>query len=351
MVATSSQLHHGTRLAWMAALVLALASSFSGCGPATQPGVPGSAGTGATSEEPVRIDGSSTVYPISREAMQTLSKANPDVKIIVDKSGTGGGFGKYLDNKIDIVDASRGAKPEEEAKARAQGLDWERFVVGYDGITVVVNPKNSFVKELSVPQLKKLWEPGSKIKTWKNLDPTWPDRKINFYCPDEDSGTFEFFTEKVMGKAKSQREDVQPSSDDNTLVKGVANDEDGIGYFGLAYYLENDSILRAIPIKATADASAVMPDPDYIRDKTYVPLSRPLYIYVKKSSMRRPTVRDFVKYYIENVKSLAEKTRYVAPTDEDDQANKTVLSALLNPTGEGDASKKTSTSPDAAARP
>ena len=158
---------------------------------------------------------------ISTAAQEGFAKVNTKVEVVVGNSGTGGGFTKYLRDEIDIVDASRTAKPEEESKAKAQGLDWLKFVVGYDGITVVVNPKNDFVKELSVEQLKKLWGPDSAVKTWKDLDPSWPGRPISFYCPDKDSGTFEFFTEAIVGKAKSQRLDVQASSDDNTLVKGV----------------------------------------------------------------------------------------------------------------------------------
>ena len=184
-----------------------------------------------------------------RRAWRRISQVNPKVNVVVDNHGTGGGFSRYLKGEVDIVDASRPAKPDEEAKAKAQGIDWTRFLVGYDGITVVVNPKNDFVKALTVAQLKALWEPESKVKTWKDLDPSWPDRKIVLYCPDNDSGTFEFFTEAIVGKARSQREDVQASSDDNILVKGVAGDRDGLGYFGYAYYAANKDKLRAVPIK------------------------------------------------------------------------------------------------------
>ena len=193
------------------------------------------------------IDGSSTVYRISTAAQEGFAKVDDKVEVVVGNSGTGGGFTKYLRDEVDIVNASRAAKPEEEAKAKEQGLDWLRFLVGYDGITVVVNPKNDFVKELSVEQLKRLWEPESKVKTWKDLDPSWPDREIKLYSPDDKSGTFEFFTEAVVGKARSQRKDVQPSSDDNILVRGVAGDADGIGYFGYAYFKDNAATLRADP--------------------------------------------------------------------------------------------------------
>jgi phosphate transport system substrate-binding protein len=223
---------------------------------------------------------------------------------------------------VDIVDASRAAKADEEAKAKAQGIDWTRFVVGYDGITVVVNHKNDFVKSLTVGQLKALWAPESKAKTWKDLDPSWPDRKVVLYCPDKDSGTFEFFTEAVVGKAKSQRDDVQASSDDNILVRGVAGDADGLGYFGYAYYAANKDKLRAVPIQAGPDAAPVEPSPATILDKTYSPLSRPLFLYAKDSAMRRPEVAAFLGYYLENVADLAEKGGYVAPTADDREANR-----------------------------
>jgi phosphate transport system substrate-binding protein len=310
MAATSPQ--QASRIAWMLALILA--AFLPGCGGTTPPAV-----------ETVVVDGSSTVYQISREAMQSFKKVDENINVIVNKSGTGGGFGKYLQNEVDVVDASRPAKAEEEAKAKEQGLAWDRFLVGYDGITVVVNPKNDFVKDLTVEQLKKLWGPDSTVKTWKDLDPSWPNRPISFYSPDKDSGTFEFFTEATVGKARSQRPDVQASSDDNTLVKGVAGDDDGIGYFGYAYYKANSEILRAIPIKKTNEAPAVEANPETILAKTYAPLSRPLYIYVKKSAMRKPGAAAFVKYYLENVKTLATKARYVSPTDEDDAANKKTL--------------------------
>ena len=296
------------------ATLLAIAAALAGCG-------------GGGSRGVVVIDGSSTVFRISNAAQEAYNLVNPEVDVVVDNHGTGGGFSRYLQGEVDIVDASRPAKPDEEAKAKAQGIEWTRFLVGYDGITVVVNPANEAVKELEVAQLKAIWEPDAKVQTWKDVDPSWPDRKIVLYCPDRDSGTFEFFTEAIVGKAKSQRDDVQASSDDNILVKGVAGDRDGLGYFGYAYYTANKDKLRAVAIKATADASAVAPSPETILDKTYTPLSRPLYIYVKNSALRRPEAAAFVKYYLENVAKLATKAGYVAPTAEDQAANQKALAA------------------------
>ena len=249
---------------------------------------------------------------------------------MVDNHGTGGGFSKYLQGEVDIVDASRDAKPDEASKAKAQGIEWTRFLVGYDGITVVVNPKNDFVKSLTVDQLKAIWAPDSKVKTWKDVDPSWPDRKILLYSPDHDSGTFEFFTEAIVGKAKAQREDVQASSDDNTLVSGVSGDPDGLGYFGYAYFAANAKKLRAVPVQKDADSKPVMPSPETVLDKSYSPLSRPLYIFVKNSSLRRPGAAGFVKYYLDNAGKFAEKGGYVAPTAVDLAANAQALAAATS---------------------
>lgn len=281
------------------------------------------AGCGGSSTQEVVVDGSSTVYRISRAAAEGYEKIKPDVQVVVHNHGTGGGFDRYIKGEADIVDASRPAKPKEEADAKAAGfLPWTRYVVGYDGITVVVSAKNDFVKELSVAQLKSLFAPDSKVSTWKDLDPSWPDRKISLFSPDNDSGTFEFFTEAITGKAKSQRKGVQQSSDDNVLVTGVANDDDAIGYFGYAYYTANKGKLRAVPIKKDDGSPAVAPSPETILDKTYAPLSRPLFLYVKNEAMKKPEVAGFVNYYLDNVETLAKTAGYVAPTTEDVSANK-----------------------------
>ncbi len=330
MVVTTSPRDRRPNFVWFA--LLAFASALAGCGgedaSIKSAGTPGSKSTTESDSSPVVVNGSSTVFRISKAAQEGFAQFDDKVEVVVGNSGTGGGFTKYLQGEIDIVDASRAAKAEEEAKSKEQGIPWVRFLVGYDGITVVVNPKNDFAKELSVEQLKTLWEPDSKVKTWKDLDPSWPDREIKLYCPDDKSGTFEFFTEAIVGKAKSQRKDVQASPDDNILVRGVAGDPDGIGYFGFAYYKANASTLRAVPIKKDKDAPAVEPSFEAILAKTYAPLSRPLFIYVKKSAYRRPGVAAFVKYYLENVSDLATKAKYVPPTAEDLKANKETLGTI-----------------------
>ncbi len=304
-----------------------------GCGGDEETTSPGPAG-GTVSKSPagsventVDVDGSSTVFRISDRAREAFAEVDPKVNVIVGNHGTGGGFGRYLKGEVDVVDASRAATDEEELKAKTQAIDWTRFLVGYDGIAVVINKENDFVKELSVAQLKRLFEPDSKVKTWKDLNPAWPDRKIILYTPDKDSGTFEYFTEAITAKGK-QRGDIQASSDDNFLVKGVGGDADGIGYFGYAYYAANKATLRVIPIKAKDDAPAVEPNLETILKKTYAPLARPLYIYVKKSSMKRPAVAAFVKFYLDNIETLTKKAGYVPPTAEDRAANQKALAPV-----------------------
>ena len=324
------------RDARVAGLVLALGALAAGCspteGPADKSGT--GSGSGGAAAGRVVVDGSSTVFRISRVVQESYNSAKPDVTVVVNVQGTGGGFRNYLAGKTDVVDASRPANKAEAAKIDGDpALACTRFVVGYDGITVVVNPKNEFVKALSVAQLKALWGPESKARTWKDLDPGWPDRAIKLYCPDTASGTFDFFTEKVNGKEKAQRKDVNASSDDNVLVKGVAGDADGLGYFGYAYYKENAGKVKAVPIKADDAADPVLPDRESILSGKYVPLSRPLYIYVKHSSLKQPATAGFVRHYLDGVAAFAEKGGYVAPTEADLAANKKALEAALGGAG------------------
>jgi phosphate transport system substrate-binding protein len=299
---------------------------LSGCGSndTDTAGAPNKSRAAAT----VVVDGSSTVYRISKAAQEEFEAVNPEITVVVDNHGTGGGFSRYLQGEVDIVDASRTASPDEESKAKAQAIDWTRFFVGYDGITLVVNRKNTFVNSLTVDQLKRLWQPGSSIKTWKDLNESWPDRRIILYSPDNDSGTFEFFTEAIVGKAKSQREGVQQSSDDNTLVSGVANDEDGMGYFGYAYYAANKESLGAVAVQNGPDAKPVLPSPETIADQSYKPLSRPLFTYVKNSAARRSEVKQFLTFYLENVQKLAVKGGYDPPSADELKENADALAKL-----------------------
>lgn len=313
-------------------LLLPALLALAGCGGGEEASTSGPAASSTGEAKTVIVDGSSTVFKISKAVQEAYSDVAPNVTVVVDNHGTGGGFSRYLQGEVDVVDASRDAEDSEAAKAKAQGIEWTRFLIAYDGITLVVNSKNDFVKAITVEQLKKLWEPGSKVKSWKELDPSWPDQKIVLYSPDNDSGTFEYFTEAVVKQKKKQREDVQQSSDDNILVNGVAGDPDGIGYFGYAYYVANRDKLRALPVQNGAEVKAILPTPETVLDKSYSPLSRPLYIFVKNTALRRPEVSGFVKYYLDNAKKFAEKGGYVACTPEDIAAN---AKAFTDPTSGG----------------
>lgn len=309
------------RHARSALVPLLLASFVAGCG--------GGSEEGDSPRSTIVVDGSSTVYRISSVAQEEYRAVKPDVLVVVDNHGTGGGFGRYLQGEVDIVDASRPAKPEEESQAKAQGIEWTRFIVGYDGITLAVNPKNTFATSLTVDQLKALWQPDSRIKTWKDIDPSWPDRKLILYSPDNDSGTFEFFTEEIVGKARSQRDDVQANADDNTLVNGIAGDPDALGYFGYAYYAANSDKLKALAVQNGPDAKPVLPGVETIKDKSYAPLSRPLFIYVKNSSARKPEVAAFLKYYLDNIATLSTTAHYNPPTEADIAENQQALAKFL----------------------
>lgn len=285
---------------------------------------------GGDPEDPIVIDGSSTVFRISRAAQESYKKLHPNTNVVVDIHGTGGGFNNYFAGQCDIIDASRDATETEAANANDAKNAWTRYLVGYDGITVVVNRKNTWVNSLTTAQLKALFAPGSKIMTWRDLDPKWPARNIRLFTPDNASGTHEYFCEEIIDKKlKSQRRDVQANSDDNFLVKGVAGSANALGYFGYAYYAANKDLLKAVPIQDGPAAKPVAPTPETILSKDYRPLSRPLYIFARKSAMGRPEFADFVKHYLENVAVFAAKGGYVAPTREDAAANAKAFDASM----------------------
>jgi phosphate transport system substrate-binding protein len=274
----------------------------------------------------VRIDGSSTVFPISEAVAEEFQKANAGVKVTVAQSGTGGGFKKFVANEIDISDASRTIKKEEAEAAEKAKILWTDVPVAYDGITVVINPKNTWVKSLTIEQLKKIWEPESKVKTWKDVDASWPDSKIKLYGPGADSGTFDYFTEHVNGKAKAIRPDFTASEDDNVLVKGVAGDKDALGYFGIAYYEANSKKVKSVAVAGT-DGKFVSPTVETVKDGTY-PISRPLFIYVNHASLAKPEVSSFVNYYLTNAKKLVAETGYVPMTEAQYKAGLAKIAAV-----------------------
>lgn len=255
------------------------------------------------------IDGSSTVYPITTAVAEEFKNEQPGVEVSVAMSGTGGGMKKFTAGEIDICDASRPIKQEEIDKAKGKGVEYIELEIAYDGISVVVNKDNNWADTITVDELNKIWAKGSKVKTWKDVNPKWPAEQIKLYGPGTDSGTFEFFTEKINKKAKESRTDYTPSEDDNTLVQGVAGDKDAMGYFGFAYYEENKDKLKVL--KIDSGKGAVEPSFDSILDKSYAPLSRPLYIYINKKSFDQAQVKAFAKFYLEKAKDISKEVGYV----------------------------------------
>ncbi len=257
----------------------------------------------------IKVDGSSTVFPITEAAAEEFGKVQPRVRVTVGMSGTGGGFKKFALGETDINNASRAIKESEAKAARDRGVEFLEVPVGHDGITVVVNNANTWVDKLTVAELKKIWEPNSKVKTWKDIRPNWPDRKIKLYGPGTDSGTFDFFTEAINGKAQLSRSEFTKSEDDNVLVQGVEGDKDSLGYFGFAYYKTNAKKVKAVPIDN--GTRTVLPTMDSITSNKYAPLSREVYIYVSKKALKRKEVAEFVRFYIDQAPNLVNEVGYV----------------------------------------
>jgi phosphate transport system substrate-binding protein len=257
----------------------------------------------------IKIDGSSTVGPISIAVAEEFQKANKDVKVNVGISGSGAGITKFIAGEIDIADSSRKMKPEEFEKGKAAGYEAVELPVAYDGITVVVNKENSFLDCITVADLKKIWQKDSKVKLWSDVNPAWPKEEIKLFGPGSTDGTFEYFTEHVNGKAKESRTDYTASEDDNVLVNGVAGNKGSMGYFGFAYYKENASKLKAV--KIDGGKGCVAPELKTIQDATY-PISRQIFIYPSKKALARPEVNAFVTYYLTNGAKFAEQAGYVA---------------------------------------
>ena len=264
-------------------------------------------------EKIIKIDGSSTVYPIT-EAVAEEFQIEKKTKVTVGISGTGGGFKKFCRGETDVQNASRPILKKEMDACKEAGVQFIELPVAYDGLTGVINKNNDFVKSLSVEELKKMWEPAAqgKIKTWKQVNATFPDTPLKLFGAGSDSGTFDYFTEAIVGKAKSSRGDFTASEDDNVLVQGVNSDKGGLGYFGFAYYEENQDKLRAVPIVAKKGAPAVSPSFETVKDGTYQPLSRPIFIYVNATAAAfKPEVKAFIDFYLQNAPTLVKEVKYI----------------------------------------
>ena len=246
------------------------------------------------------IDGSSTVYPVTQAAAEEFGQYAKDVRVSVGIAGTGGGFKKFCAGETDIQDASRPIDAAEKQACAQVGIEYIELPVAFDALSVVTSPKNSFVSCLTVAELKKIWEPEAqgKVTNWNQVRESFPDKPLKLFGAGTDSGTFDYFTQAINGKEKSSRGDYQASEDDNVLVQGVSGDENALGYFGLAYLVENQGKVKAVNVDAKGDGNCVAPSQETVKNGTYQPLSRPIFIYVKKSAASRPEVQEFVKFYL-----------------------------------------------------
>ena len=290
-----------------------LASIFAACGPSAQDARPGAA-AGAAGTGLVSIDGSSTVFPISEAVAEEFQKADPNVRVTVGISGTGGGFQKFCRGEIDIADASRPISATEIAACQRSGIGYVELPIAFDGIAIVVNPGNTWAGSITVAELKTLWSPEAqgKITRWNQVRKEWPDREIHLFGAGVDSGTYDYFTEVINGKAKSSRGDFTSSEDDNVLVQGISSDELALGFLPFAYFEENSAKLKLVPVDDGKGGGPVAPTPETIEKGTYRPLSRPVFIYVSKQAAARPEVRRFVDFFITNAETLVREVNYVS---------------------------------------
>ncbi len=301
----------------MLAAVAALAVLITACGGSVDTGQAGSgASAGPKLTGAVKIDGSSTVFPISEAMAEEFGKKHKDVKVTVGISGTGGGFKKFCNGETDISDASRPIKDSEKAECVKNNITYTELQVAIDGLSVVVNPQATWVDCLTTAELKKVWDRGSTVKNWKDIRTGFPDQELKLFGAGSDSGTFDYFTEAINGKEKQTRSDYTASEDDNTLVQGVAGNRGALGYFGYAYYTENKSKLKVLKIDDGKGSGCVEPNDTTIANYTYRPLARPIFIYPKNESLARPEVLEFVKFYLDKANNtLIKQVGYIVAPD------------------------------------
>jgi phosphate transport system substrate-binding protein len=290
------------RLALLAAGTLVLAA----CGGSGEAGADGLSGR-------ITADGSSTVGPLVTFAAEQFQRQHSGVQITVGVSGTGGGFERFCRGETDLSDASRPIKDEEKAVCEKNGVEYTELLVANDGIAIVANPENDWVECLTTSQLKKIWEPGSKVENWKDVAPSFPDERLTLSGPGTDSGTFDFFTAAIDGEEGASRSDYHASENDNVIVQAVSGDKGGLGYFGLSYFEANQDKLK--DIKVDSGKGCVAPTRETVQAGTYSPLSRPLFVYVKRESMQRSEVDAFVTYLIDNQQANADGAKFVPLTE------------------------------------
>ncbi|MBL9162566.1 MAG: PstS family phosphate ABC transporter substrate-binding protein [Planctomycetaceae bacterium] len=277
----------------------------------------------------VSIDGSSTVFLLSAAIAEEFNEVSPDVKVVVSQAGTGGGFKKFAAGEIQICDASRPITEAEAAACKKNGIEFIKLEVAFDGLAVVVNPANDWCDSITTDQLKTVWraEAAQSVMKWSDVNPDWPDIELELYGPGTDSGTYDYFTEVINGEAKSSRQDYSPSESDNALVQGVAGDKGSLGYFGLGYYAENTDKLKLLSVDS--GDGPIIPTAATVRDGTYKPLARPLYLYVRQDALRNEGVVEYLNYYLDKVNDVSPRVGYVPVPDEVMEANRKTLDAAV----------------------
>ncbi|MEY4187450.1 MAG: PstS family phosphate ABC transporter substrate-binding protein [Planctomycetaceae bacterium] len=320
---------------WGTAVLLAFSAFLSaGCSvesvdaPAAKTGgeTAGATESAAGGEKRIQVDGSSTVAKVAAAVQEEFTKKFADTKVALKVTGTGTGFKEMIAGRIDIANASRPVKDSEKADCEKAGIELVELKIALDGLTVCVNRENDWLDTITVAQLKKIWAPGSTVKTWKDVDPAWPDVPLALFGPGEESGTFDYFTEVINGKEDQITENYSASADDNVTITGIAGEKGGMGFFGCAYYFSNRDKVKVLKISATDSvADGIEPTVETVRSGAYKPLSRPLFIYVKKSSLAKPEVLDFAKYFLNEGQSQVSTVGYV-PLEEAELA--TVNAAL-----------------------
>lgn len=293
----------------------------------TEPGASAPASPSQELAGDIRIDGSSTVYPISEAIAEEFQAAHPKVRVSVAFSGTGGGFKKFCNGETDANDASRPIKQAELDACKEKGIEPVELKVAIDALSVVVNPENDWATCMTVDELKKLWDQGSTVKRWNEIRPEWPNEEIKLFGPGADSGTFDYFTEVINGEAQRSRSDYTQSEDDNTLVLGVEGDKYALGYFGYAYFVENQGRLKDVAIDS--GNGCVEASPENVNNGTYKPLSRPLFIYPSKAALQRPEVAEFFRFYLDTVGQIVGDVGYIALPDDQLAASKAALEDAL----------------------
>ena len=288
----------------------------------------------------VNIDGSSTVYPITEAIAEEFQKVQPGIKVTAGTSGTGGGFKKFGRGETDINDASRPIKAAEDSLAKANKVSYVDLMIAYDGLAVVVNPKNEWCKDITVAELKKMWEPAAqgKIKKWNQIRASWPNEEIHLFGAGVESGTYDYFTEAIVGKAHSSRGDYTASEDDNVLVQGISSDKNALGFFGLAYFEENKDKLKLVGVDDEKDENGkgpMTPSIESVKNKSYAPLARPLFIYVNSAAGKRKEVQEFVNYYLENTGALTKQVGYIPLSDDETAKEKSKWSDFVKSVSAG----------------